>query len=124
VTCARPLPVLTDQVTRGNMTVSEAVIELADADELNGLASLIGKGFRMRDETVVRNLFLGGEKILMLMCKAAALEPDALYAILRMRNRQPRSTKLNTARLLKEYSRIPRPLAVDVIRSLREREPA
>ena len=122
VTCARPLPVLTDQVTRGNMTVSKAVIELADADELSGLAALIGKGFRMRDETVVHNLFLGGEQILMLMCKAATLDPDAFYAILRMRNRQPRSAKLNTARLLKEYPRIPRPMAVNVIRSLRERE--
>jgi uncharacterized protein (DUF2336 family) len=121
-TCARSLAVLTDQVARGNMTVSEAALELANADEIEGLASLIGKGLRIQDSTVVRNLFLGGEQTLMLMCKAAALDTDAFYAILRTRNRQRRSAKLNTARLVKEYPRIPRALAVNVIRAVRERE--
>ncbi len=120
-TCARPLSVLTDQIARGNITVSEAVIELANADELNALALLIGKGLRMHIETVVRNLFLGGEQPVMLMCKAAALDSDAFYAILRMRNRQPRSPKLNLARLIKDYPRIPRSMAVNVIHAVRER---
>jgi len=123
-TCARPLPVLIDQVARGNMTVSEAVCELADADELHALAALVGKGLRMHNETVVRNLFLGGEQSLMLMCRAAALDSDAFYAILRMRNRQRRSAKLSPARLLKDYPRIPRSMAVNVIRRVREREEA
>jgi uncharacterized protein (DUF2336 family) len=123
-TCARPLAVLSDQVARGNMTVSEAVIELANAGELNALAALIGKGLRMHDEAVVRNLFLGGEQTLMLMCKAAALDSDAFYAIMRMRNRQRRSAKLDLARLIKDYPRIPRSMAVNVIRVVREREQA
>jgi uncharacterized protein (DUF2336 family) len=121
-TCARPLAVLTDQVARGNMTLSQAVIELANAEEIDGVASLIAKGLRMRSDTVVRNLFLGGEQALMLMCKAAALDTDAFYAILRTRNRQRRSAKLDAARLVKEYPRIPRALATYVVRAVRERE--
>jgi hypothetical protein len=100
------------------------VIELANADELNALASLIGKGLRMHNEMVVRNLFLGDEQTLMLMCKAASLDSDAFYAVLRMRNRQRRSAKLNPAQLIKDYPRVPRSMAVNVIRAVREWEQA
>jgi hypothetical protein len=60
----------------------------------------------------------------MLMCKAASLDSDAFYAVMRMRNRQRRSAKLDPARLIKDYPRIPRSMAVNVIRAVREREQA
>jgi uncharacterized protein (DUF2336 family) len=120
VTRARPLAVLSDQIARRNLTLSEAVVELADADELGDLAALIGMGLRMPSEMVVRNLFLGGDETLMLLCRAATLDVDALSAILRMRNRRRRATRLEPARLIEDYLRIPRPVAVNVMRTVRE----
>jgi len=120
VTRARPLPVLSDQVARGNLTVSRAVIELADADELGDLATLIGMGLRMHRTMVVRNLFFGGDETLMLLCRAATLDLDAFSAILRMLNRRRRATKHEQPRLLEDYMRIPRTVAVDVMRSVRD----
>ena len=120
VTRARPLAVLGDQIARRNLSVSQAVVELADADELGDLAALIGMGLRMPSEMVVRNLYLGGDQTLMLLCRAATLDVDAFSAILRMRNRRRRGTRREPARLIEDYLRIPRPVAVNVMLSVRE----
>jgi uncharacterized protein (DUF2336 family) len=120
VTRARPLAVLIDQVARSNLTVSQAVVELAEADELGDLAALIGMGLRMPGDMVVRNLFLGGDETLMLLCRAAALDLDAFSSILRMRKRRRRSTNLEPAQLVNDYLRLPRPVAVNVMRAVRE----
>src|SRR5262249_6026438 len=50
VSRARPLAILNDQVGRGNMTVAEAVTELADADELVDLAAFVGMRLGLRSE--------------------------------------------------------------------------
>jgi uncharacterized protein (DUF2336 family) len=120
VSRARPLAVLRDQIARRNLTLSEAVVELADADELGDLAALLGMGLRMPSEMVVRNLFLGADETLMLLCRAAMLDVDAFSAILRMRNRRRRGTKLESTRLIEDYLRIPRPVAVNVMLTVRE----
>jgi uncharacterized protein (DUF2336 family) len=120
VTCARPLAVLSDQVARGNLTVSSAANELADADELGDLATLIGMGLRMDREIVVRNLFLGGDETLMLLCRAATLDRDAFSAVLRLRGRRRRPTRLHPERLVKDYVRIPHAVAVNVMRTVRD----
>ncbi len=117
---ARPLAVLTDQIARQNLSLSEAVIELADADEPGDLAALLGTGLRMPSEMVARNLFLGGDETLMLLCRAATLDVNALSAILRMRNRRRYGARFEPARLIQDYLRIPRPVAVNVMRSVRE----
>jgi len=122
VSRARPLAVLDEQVGRGNLTVAEAVVELADADELVDLAAFVAMRLGVHSETVVRNLFLGGEQTLMLICRAAALDLDAFSAILRMRNRRRRGSAVEPARLMKDYLRIPRPIAENVMRTVRERE--
>jgi uncharacterized protein (DUF2336 family) len=124
VSRARPLAVLNDQIARGNLTVAEAVAELADADQLVDLAAFVGTRIGVRSETVVRNLFLGGEETLMLVCRAAALNLDAFSAILRMRNRRRRGSAVEPARLMKDYLRIPRPMAENVMRTVREQEQA
>jgi len=122
VSRARPLAILNDQVGRGNLTLAEAVAELADADELIDLAAFVGMRLGVRSETVVRNLFLGGEQTLMLICRAASLDLDAFSAILRMRNRRRRGSAVEPARLMKDYLRIPRPIAENVMRTVREQE--
>jgi uncharacterized protein (DUF2336 family) len=122
VSRARPLAVLNEQVGRGNLTVAEAVVELADADELVDLAAFVAMRLGVHSDTVVRNLFLGGEQTLMLICRAAALDLDAFSAILRMRNRRRRGSAVEPARLMKDYLRIPRPIAENVMRTVREQE--
>jgi uncharacterized protein (DUF2336 family) len=122
VSRARPLAILNDQVVRGNLTVAEAVVELADADELVDLAAFVAMRLGVHSDTVVRNLFLGGEQTLMLICRAAALDLDAFSAILRMRNRRRRGSAVEPARLMKDYLRIPRPIAENVMRTVREQE--
>jgi uncharacterized protein (DUF2336 family) len=122
VSRARPLAILNDQVARGNLTMAEAVVELADADELVDLAAFVAMRLGVHSDTVVRNLFLGGEQTLMLICRAAALDLDAFSAILRMRNRRRRGSAVEPARLMKDYLRIPRPIAENVMRTVREQE--
>jgi hypothetical protein len=122
VSRARPLTVLNDQVGRGNMSLGEAVAELADADELVPLATFLGSRIGLRSETLTRNLYGATDETLMLICRAAALNVDAFSAILRMRNRRRRGTVAEPARLMKDYMRIPRPMAEVVMRSVRERE--
>jgi uncharacterized protein (DUF2336 family) len=122
VSRARPLAILNDQVGRGNLTVAEVVVELADADELVDLAAFVALRLGVHSDTVVRNLFLGGEQTLMLICRAAALDLDAFSAILRMRNRRRRGSAVEPARLMKDYLRIPRPIAENVMRTVREQE--
>jgi len=122
VSRARPLSVLNEQVERGNLTVAEAVVELADADELVDLAAFVAMRLGVHSDTVVRNLFLGGEQTLMLICRAAALDLDAFSAIVRMRNRRRRGSAVEPARLMKDYLRIPRPIAENVMRTVREQE--
>jgi uncharacterized protein (DUF2336 family) len=120
---ARPLKILNEQIARGNMSVGEAVVELADADELVDLAAFIGVRLGLHSETIVRNLF-GGEEPLMLICRAAALNLEAFSAILRMRTRRKRGTVSEPERLMKDYLRIPRPMAENVMRSVRQKEQA
>ena len=122
VSRSRPLAVLNEQVERGNLTMAEAVVELADADELVDLAALVAMRLGVHSDTVVRNLFLGGEQTLMLICRAAALDLDAFSAIVRMRNRRRRGSAVEPARLMKDYLRIPRPIAENVMRTVREQE--
>jgi len=104
------------------MTVAEAVVEFADADELVDLAAFVAMRLGVHSDTVVRNLFLSGEQTLMLICRAAALDLDAFSAILRMRNRRRRGNAIEPARLMKDYLRIPRPIAENVMRTVREQE--
>jgi uncharacterized protein (DUF2336 family) len=122
VSRARPVAILNEQVARGNMSVADAVIELADADELVDLAAFVAMRLGVHSDTVVRNLFLGGEQTLMLICRAAALDLDAFSAILRMRKRRRRGSAVEPARLMRDYLRIPRPVAENVIRTVREQE--
>jgi uncharacterized protein (DUF2336 family) len=121
---ARPLAILNDQVARGNVNVGEAVIELADADELVELAAFLGLRLGLRSDTIVRNLFGAGEETLMLICRAAALDLDAFSAILRLRRRRRRGAAAEPARLMKDYLRIPRAMADNVMRTVREKERA
>src|SRR5262249_1092651 len=119
---ARPLAVLREEVERGNLTMGEAVVELADADHAVELAAFLGLRLGLRSDTIVRNMFAADESTLMLLCRGAALELDAFSAILRMRRRRRRGSVAEPVRLMKDYLRIPRAEAANVMRSVREQE--
>src|SRR5580658_3306530 len=124
VSGARPIAILNEQIARGNLSPSEAVAELADADEPLALAVFIAGRLGLRSETVVRNIFAAGEETLMLICRAAALNVEAFQAILRLRIRRRCAAAAAPAQLTKDYLRIPRQMAENVMASVREQEQA
>jgi len=124
VSRARPISILEEQITRGNLTAGEAVVEIANADEPLDLAAFLALRLGLRTETIVRNLFGNGEETLMLICRAAALNLEAFSAILRMRSRRRCETGGEAAQLMKDYMRIPRQMAENVMDSVREKERA
>jgi uncharacterized protein (DUF2336 family) len=120
---ARPIAILDEQISIGNLSPSEAVVEIANADEPLDLAVFLASRLGLRSETVVRNIFGAGEETLMLICRAAALNVAALQAILRLRARR-RCPVAAPEQVLKDYMRIPRQMAENVMRSVREKEQA
>jgi uncharacterized protein (DUF2336 family) len=120
---ARPIALLDEQIATGNLSPSEAVVEVANADEPLELAVFLAGRLGLRSETVVRNIFGAGEETLMLICRAAALNVAALQAILRLRARR-RCPVAAPDQILKDYMRIPRQMAENVMRSVREKEQA
>jgi uncharacterized protein (DUF2336 family) len=124
VSRSRPIMILEEQISRGNLSVGDAVVEIANADEPLDLAAFLAIRLGLRTETIVRNLFGSGEETLMLICRAATLNVDAFSAILRMRARRRCETGAEAAQLMKDYMRIPRQMAENVMQSVRERERA
>jgi uncharacterized protein (DUF2336 family) len=122
VSRARPVGILNEQIARGNLSASEAVMEIANADEPVELAAFLALRLGLRPDTIVRNLFGAGEETLMLICRAAALNIDAFAAILRLRGRHLRDGAAEQAQAMKDYLRIPRQMAENVMQTVRERE--
>jgi uncharacterized protein (DUF2336 family) len=120
---ARPLAILKSLVDRGDLTLAEAITELADADQMIDLAAYLGVRLRLSSGTIARNLFGESEETLMLICRAAGLNVDAFSSVLRMRRRRKRGTA-PPADMLKSYLRVPRAMAENVVRIVREREGA
>jgi len=124
VSGARPISILNEQIAIGNLSLSEAVIEIANADEPLALAVFLAERLGLRSETVVRNIFGAGEETLMLICRAAALNLEAFRAILRLRVRRRCEAAAEPDQLMKDYMRIPRQMAENVMRSVRDKEQA
>jgi uncharacterized protein (DUF2336 family) len=124
VSRSRPVAILDQQIERGNLSVSEAVVELANADEPIDLAIFLAARLGLHEETLVRNLFGPSEEPLMLICRAAALNLDAFSAILRLRVRHRRENAGEPSQLMKDYLKIPRRMAENVMQTVREKERA
>jgi uncharacterized protein (DUF2336 family) len=121
---SRPLAVLREMVDRGQSTFAEAIIELADGDQLVELAAYIGLKLDLKSHTVVRSLFAANEEPTMLMCRAARLDINAFSAMLRMRARRKRGIPAQPVELLKEYLALSREVAENVVSAVRAREGA
>lgn len=121
---ARPLAVLRDLVERGHISFAEAIIELADGDQLVELAAYLGLRLDLKSHTVVRSLFAVNEEPTMLICRAARLDINGFSAMLRMRARRKRGIPARPVALLKEYLVLPRDVAENVVSAVRAREAA
>jgi hypothetical protein len=102
----RPLEELTDHIAAGTLRFSDAVIELADADQVSGLAVLIGGRTGVACEALVRDLYAPDVAPLMTACRAALLELESFSAILRMRRRRGVFGAADVGRLLRAYQAV------------------
>ena len=83
--------------------MSDAVIELADADRLTDLAMLVGSRAGVDHQDFVLNLFAAHERALMQTCRAAWLDLESFSAILRLRRRRRPFSAADIGRLLRAY---------------------
>jgi uncharacterized protein (DUF2336 family) len=100
---ARPLDELIDGIAAGNLHLSEAVIELADADRLTDLAVLVGGRAGVDHQHFVLNLFAADERALMATCRAAWLDLESFSSILRLRRRRRPFSVADIGQLLRAY---------------------
>ena len=76
-----------DRVREGLVLLDDAVVELADADEMLGLAGLIAQRLGLEPEDVFRAIAVPSEQLLTVLCRAAGLNINGFSAVLRMRCR-------------------------------------
>src|SRR5438105_3341049 len=79
------------RVRDGWVLLDDAVAELADADEMLGLAGLIAERLGLEPEDVFRAVAVPSEQLLTVLCRAAGLNINGFSAVLRMRCRTRRA---------------------------------
>jgi hypothetical protein len=83
----RPLDVIIDEVSREMLRFADAVVELADADRITDLATLVCTRLAVDVPVLVHEMFAPNEVRLFHRCCEAQLDLDALSAIMRLRKR-------------------------------------
>jgi hypothetical protein len=72
----------------GLLAQDEALGELAAADCVLAIATVIGERLRLRAETVLRALEADSDEVITVMCRAAGFKLNSYSAVLRMRRRR------------------------------------
>jgi hypothetical protein len=83
----RPLDVILDEVAREMLRFADAVVELADADRITDLATLVCTRLAVDVPVLVHDMFAPSEVRLFHRCCEAQLDLDALSAVMRLRKR-------------------------------------
>jgi hypothetical protein len=83
----RPLDVILDEVAREILRFADAVVELADADRITDLATLVCTRLAVDVPVLVHEMFAPNEVRLFHRCCEAELDLDALSAVMRLRKR-------------------------------------
>ena len=76
-----------ERIRAGLMLLDDAVVALADADEMLALACLIAERLGLQPEDVCRAVAAPSEQLLTVLCRAAGLRINGFSAVLRMRCR-------------------------------------
>jgi hypothetical protein len=95
-----------DQVRDGIVLLDDAVVELADADAMLGLARQIAARVGLEPEDVFRAIAAPSEQLLTVLCRAAGLKINGFSAVLRMRCRT-RGAMHSPAQALTAFHDIP-----------------
>jgi len=106
---ARPCDQLAALVEAGNLRLSDAVIELADADRVADLAILVCGRAGGNSHAFLGDLFASDETPLMMVCRAAPLDLESFSAVLRLRHRRRPFGAGDAGRLLRAYQALPAP---------------
>jgi hypothetical protein len=104
---ARPLDELADRLADGTLRLSDAVIELADADRAADLAVLVCRGTRGNPQAFLRHLFAPDEMALIAACRAAELDLESFSAVMRLHHRHHPSGTGDIGRLLRAFQELP-----------------
>jgi hypothetical protein len=83
-----PASAVLERVREGLVLLDDAVVELADADEMLGLAGLIAARLGLEPEDVFRAVAAPSEQLLTVLCRAAGLNINGFSAVLRLRCRK------------------------------------
>jgi hypothetical protein len=106
---ARPRDQLAALIAGGNLRLSDAVIELADADRVADLAILVCGRAGGNSHAFLGDLFAPDETPLMMVCRAALLDLESFSAVLRLRHRRRPFGAGVAGRLLRAYQALPAP---------------
>jgi hypothetical protein len=111
--------IVLDQVNRGYLLIDEAVIALADADAMVGIAKLVAKRLSLGADTVLRALDATSEEPSALVCRAAGININGFSAVLRMRRRRQHGADQTPSEALTAFQALPLETARRVVRTLK-----
>jgi hypothetical protein len=89
---------------RGLLALDDALSELADADCVVAIATLIAERVELRRDVVLQALDAPRDEMISVMCRAAGFRINSYSALLRMRRRQNRGTASAPASALTFFS--------------------
>jgi len=90
--------------TSGMLALDDALTELADADCVAAIATLIAARIDLRAELVSQALDAPADETISAMCRAAGFRINSYSALLRLRRRQNRGTDSAPAHALTFFS--------------------
>jgi uncharacterized protein (DUF2336 family) len=100
---ARPLEELAELLADRKLALCEAVIELADADRVADLATLVCGRIGGDPHNFLHHLFAADETTLMVVCRAAQLDLESFSAVMRLRHRRHPLRGGDVGRLLRAF---------------------
>jgi hypothetical protein len=108
-----------ERLRDGFVLLDEVVVDLADADEMLGVAGLIAERLGLEPEDVFRAIAAPSEQLLTVLCRAAGLKINGFSAMLRMRCRT-RGAMHSPAEALTAFHEMPVETAQQMVRMARE----
>jgi len=108
-----------ERLREGLVLLEDVVVDLADADEMLGVAGLIAGRLGLEPEDVFRAIAAPSEQLLTVLCRAAGLKINGFSAVLRMRCRT-RGAMHSPAEALTAFNEMPIETAQQMARMARE----
>jgi hypothetical protein len=111
-----------DRKAMGLLALDEALVELADANCVVTIATLIAERLRVQTDLVARALDADADEPLSIMCRAAGFSLNGFSAVLRMRRRRHHGAG-NASEALAFFSGLNRTAAERMLQQIAPRPP-